>query len=942
MCPKPLGCKVVSWYLIVAILAIGASIGLNFALMDIEYATTPANSWLLIGGVTSTSITFRIRLAGEQGQPLTPETDDSTLVIAQDEALEQVILSYSLLGQDGHLNAASNDEYGIHAFTVPSLNPQRLYYYGIVSSKYPQGTLKGKFQTPASEGTAFNFSIAASACAMTGSKHHVFDAIREDHPNLQLFLHMGDFHYEDLATTNLNERLDAVGTVLNSPSQSELWRSVPLVNMWDDHDYLGDELRDQEPRSAEVRDTARISYQTAFPHYPLAAANDTTTTLDPIPIYHAFTIGTVRFIMLDLLSDKDTNSIYGSEQRGWLYQELRQANQYDFVVMVSSKPWIGVQTNSNDKAVFGSWVQQEYHQDRADLSSVIQDAIGGANGAQNLFVISADAHMVAFDKGANTYYGNQTEGAFSFPILQSAALDRLGSSKGGPYSEGCHAYDHERTHQYSTIFFVFGPEGGPCMVVQSWRIDEWGWKEEIFEQTLCGQIFSPAQPAPTNPEAVEYCEIPLISEPTFGFYIVTSIVCLCLAFGTCIVIGCEPGSDQSGLNRTCCGFFGAFIAWFSAAATVYLSVIIPVVNDIPQYNLRWSFAIALSALFLMCCFLFIIFCCFVKPARPEIKTTEEADFDAEMGKNVSPVIPRPSVHRMVTDISVDEDHLPEGVILTGGKKLHKEGLNGEGVKVAVIDSGIDQEHPGFKGQVKEQNWLRAGTPLSEDDHGTHVAGTVHLMAPKADIYDYRVFGKDGSLGVDAAIAKSIRLATDSGCQIINMSLGGPFPNDTIWEAVQYASSKGVLMVCAAGNEGDNNPLTNEISFPASYKECMSVAAVSKVQGLPVAVFSNSNPLVDVAGIGVDVTSFKPGDGFQKMSGTSMASPHVAGLLACLMTKGHTPPSKVYERLNELAVDIGVEGIDNATGIGFVTYLDKDAFGQMFTATGRDLAPASVN
>jgi len=107
---------------------------------------------------------------------------------------------------------------------------------------------------------------------------------------------------------------------------------------------------------------------------------------------------------------------------------------------------------------------------------------------------------------------------------------------------------------------------------------------------------------------------------------------------------------------------------------------------------------------------------------------------------------------------VSQTDLPLGIRLTGGAALRQDGYDGTGVRVAVIDSGIDEKHPGFEGQVQRKVWYRAGTPLSEDDHGTHVAGTIHLMAPKAEIYDYRVFGRTGNLTVDAAIAQAIRVA----------------------------------------------------------------------------------------------------------------------------------------------------------------------------------------
>lgn len=314
-------------------------------------------------------------------------------------------------------------------------------------------------------------------------------------------------------------------------------------------------------------------------------------------------------------------------------------------------------------------------------------------------------------------------------------------------------------------------------------------------------------------------------------------------------------------------------------------------------------------------------------------------------------IERPKVTRSSTKAQPDPAHPPLGVLLHGAQKLHAAGLDGAQVKVAVIDSGVDQNHPGFQGRVKKQEWYRSGTPLSEDDHGTHVAGTVHLLAPAADIYDYRVFGEKGRLGVTQAIAAAIYQAVKDGCHIINMSLGGPLPTSAIRDACKHAQANGLVLVCAAGNEGDNNPLTNEVSYPASYEECLSIAAVSKKDGLPVAVFSNSNAQVDFAGIGVDVVSFQPGGGFQSMSGTSMASPHVAGLIACLMTKGRLKPVPKSEKkaapfrqvLTKYAMDIAKVGPDTETGVGFVTYLNKEEFDALVPQLmAPKLVPAQVN
>ena len=132
------------------------------------------------------------------------------------------------------------------------------------------------------------------------------------------------------------------------------------------------------------------------------------------------------------------------------------------------------------------------------------------------------------------------------------------------------------------------------------------------------------------------------------------------------------------------------------------------------------------------------------------------------------------------------------------------------------------------------------------------------------------------------------------------------------------------------------------SFPAMWPECISIGAVSKAEGLPVAFFSSSNPEVDYAGIGVNVVSFKPGGGYQEMSGTSTAAPHVAGLIAALLqdvlkSSGSRKSKDEIMRCvlkNSRVIDIGVKGTDTATGVGFLTYLNtKDFDALMEKVTG---------
>jgi phosphodiesterase/alkaline phosphatase D-like protein len=434
-------------------------------------------------------------------------------------------------------NATVSWHEGIYSVHVLALRPETIYQYRVlVPSDLTNNTfttpatskqlLNGRFRTPPLEGTPYNFTIALAGCAMTGSRHAIFDTIAKhsddnDNDPLQLFVHLGDFHYADIATNDMNARLDAIATTLDaSSSPARLFRSTALAYMWDDHDWLGNNAYGDSERQVGARETALRSYQVAFPHYPLAALatatmNDTAAmndtlynetveaTIAPVSPYHAFTIGTIRFILTDLRSESTAMTMWSDAQRNWFFDELSHAAKYDFVIWVSTKPWIGP-VEPLDDAWYG--VPQE----RSMVSDYISQTIGGGlhgetAGPQNLLVVAADAHMLAFDNGTNTYYGTNatTTTQLSFPILQSGPLDRPGSVKGGPYTDGCTAVLWERNHHYSTIAFEVPPlvdDSGniaanrtACMVITGYDTGAGSSKSHrrvVFIKRLCGKIFA--------------------------------------------------------------------------------------------------------------------------------------------------------------------------------------------------------------------------------------------------------------------------------------------------------------------------------------------------------------------------------------------------------------------------------------------------------------------
>ncbi len=303
------------------------------------------------------------------------------------------------------------------SLAVGGLSPNTQYHYGVEIGGVVDLLDRGQFHTFPADTEMFTFALGS--CAQTGSNHAVFQAIQSKNP--LFFFHMGDFHYLNIGVNDINVFRQAYDTVLSASNQAALYRNVALAYIWDDHDF-GPNNSDS---TAPGRTASRLTYQEYVPHYPLAAGSGN------IPIYYAFTVGRVRFIVCDSRSarspfsaiDNSSKTMLGVEQKAWFKQELlNAASSYALIVWVNSLPWIGTTAPADD-----GWYL--YTNERAELAQFIQD-----NNVNNLCMISGDAHMLAMDDGTNSYYGGG--GGTGFPVFQAAALDRTGSVKGGPYSEG--------------------------------------------------------------------------------------------------------------------------------------------------------------------------------------------------------------------------------------------------------------------------------------------------------------------------------------------------------------------------------------------------------------------------------------------------------------------------------------------------------------------------
>lgn len=221
------------------------------------------------------------------------------------------------------------------------------------------------------------------------------------------------------------------------------------------------------------------------------------------------------------------------------------------------------------------------------------------------------------------------------------------------------------------------------------------------------------------------------------------------------------------------------------------------------------------------------------------------------------------------------DLMPWGVEYLGGERLWKRGM-GKGVKVAVIDTGIARQHPDLKSRVKGGYHFVKG---KMNGHGTHVAGTIAAalnhygivgVAPEVELYDVRAFSSDGTAEL-ANIMKAIDWSIQNHMQIINMSFGMPEYSKVLDTIVKHATSKGIVMVASAGNNG------GKVEYPARYAHVIGVGAIDQKGNL--ADFSSRGAGMNRTAPGVGIYSTWLKNSYRTLDGTSMAAPHITGLLA---------------------------------------------------------------
>jgi hypothetical protein len=349
--------------------------------------------WMWAGGVTPTGAEVRVRTA-----------DDADVVSLRVSERPDLASPTTL--------TARPDAERVARLSLTGLRPDTRYWYEADVDGARVTDRRQSLRTfPAGPAS---FSFVVGSCQLGGSNGRVFDAMRATRPLFALAA--GDWTYANIDRDVPSRFRAQYDLNLTAPAQAALYAATPVAYVWDDHDYGGNDA----DRTSPSRRAAMAVYRQMTPHYPLAGPESA--------LYQAFTVGRVRFVLMDTRAARDPagepsgayRSTLGAAQRAWLLRELASADRYGLVVLVSPDPWIDDPGPAAD--TWGGFPEER---------RLVADAIARGAG-RNVLMLAGDAHMVGFDDGRHTDYTTARTGGF--PLLQAAAVDRPGGVKGGPYS----------------------------------------------------------------------------------------------------------------------------------------------------------------------------------------------------------------------------------------------------------------------------------------------------------------------------------------------------------------------------------------------------------------------------------------------------------------------------------------------------------------------------
>jgi subtilisin len=275
-----------------------------------------------------------------------------------------------------------------------------------------------------------------------------------------------------------------------------------------------------------------------------------------------------------------------------------------------------------------------------------------------------------------------------------------------------------------------------------------------------------------------------------------------------------------------------------------------------------------------------------------------------------------------------------GVLRIGAGLVHNMGNEGSGVKIGILDSGINYNNPELSSNYAG-GWdfvNNDNDPYDDFGHGTAVAGIIGAadngtgvvgVAPQASLYAYKVLDNTGNGTFDNVIAALDRAISD-GMNVVNMSFGSPIYSDPglgLLDACNRALTAGIVLVASAGNYGTVNIAVDNVTFPARYLSVIATAGTTKTDArarYSSISYSSTGPDVELSAPSELIQTTGLFSPYTFVSGTSFASAHVAGAAALLI---HDGILNVRQRLTSTAIDLGTPGFDWAFGYGLVNVYD---------------------
>jgi hypothetical protein len=352
--------------------------------------------------------------------------------------------SISLFINNNAVASSQPDSSGNFKLVAQNLTSATQYTFDL-SYNNSRLNLNKNINTLPSRGAAFtkNFTITASSGAKSGSSSGIFTNLLNTTSNM--FFYLGDMFSDSVSSDNANDFTNSYINVLASPSQKNLFQSLPLVYTYNELDY---------GNAAAVRK----AYADFFATYTLPNTSQ--------GIYQQFYIGSVLVLVTDSRAfiSSDNKSMFGTDQKNWLINSIKAAstdNTVKGIIILFTQEWVYDENAYSRDMVKQSRLSysESFNSEKQEIANAIGSInFNNSNGAnfKSVLMMSGDAKMLAFDNGTNNFFG-------SFPYLVCGSLDMKGSCYGGPFTHGYFFYE---TSQYCKVTIYQGSNGNVCYFIQ--------------------------------------------------------------------------------------------------------------------------------------------------------------------------------------------------------------------------------------------------------------------------------------------------------------------------------------------------------------------------------------------------------------------------------------------------------------------------------------------